>query len=58
MESAVAALEEAKQLLLARPRMRILIVECIEERFRRHLREHDCQKAGYAGLAGPDNDSS
>ena len=24
--------------------MPILIVECIEERFRHHFREHDCQK--------------
>ena len=32
--------------------MRILIDECIEERFRNLLPGHDCQIARYAGLAG------
>ena len=32
--------------------MRILIDECIDERFRNSLTAHDCQTARYAGLAG------
>jgi hypothetical protein len=32
--------------------MRVLIDECIDERFRHHLPGHDCQTARYAGLAG------
>jgi hypothetical protein len=32
--------------------MRILIDECIDERFRNSLTGHDCQTARYAGLAG------
>jgi len=32
--------------------MRVLIDECIDERFRNSLPEHDCQTARYAGLAG------
>jgi hypothetical protein len=32
--------------------MRILIDECIDERFRNSLPKHDCQTARYAGLAG------
>ena len=32
--------------------MRILIDECIDERFRDSLTAHDCQTARYAGLAG------
>jgi hypothetical protein len=32
--------------------MRILIDECIDERFRNSLIGHDCQTARYAGLAG------
>lgn len=35
--------------------MRILIDECLDERFRSYLRGHDCQTARYAGLAGLDN---
>src|SRR6267154_2174921 len=30
--------------------MRVLIDECIDERFRNSLSEHDCQTARYAGL--------
>jgi predicted nuclease of predicted toxin-antitoxin system len=32
--------------------MRVLIDECIDERFRNYLPGHDCQTARYAGLAG------
>jgi len=35
--------------------MRILIDECIDERFRNSLPKHDCQTARYAGLAGLKN---
>jgi predicted nuclease of predicted toxin-antitoxin system len=35
--------------------MRILIDECIDERFRNSLRGHDCQTARYAGLASLKN---
>lgn len=35
--------------------MRILIDECIDERFRNSLPGHDCQTARYAGLAGLQN---
>jgi len=35
--------------------MRILIDECIDERFRNFLGDHDCQTARYAGLAGLKN---
>jgi predicted nuclease of predicted toxin-antitoxin system len=35
--------------------MRILIDECIDERFRNSLTGHDCQTARYAGLAGLNN---
>jgi hypothetical protein len=35
--------------------MRILIDECIDERFRIALPGHDCQTARYAGLAGLKN---
>jgi hypothetical protein len=35
--------------------MRILIDECIDERFRNSLSGHDCQTARYAGLAGLKN---
>jgi len=35
--------------------MRILIDECIDERFRHSLRHHDCQTVRYAGLAGLQN---
>jgi hypothetical protein len=35
--------------------MRILIDECIDERFRNSLTGHDCQSARYAGLAGLKN---
>jgi hypothetical protein len=35
--------------------MRILIDECIDERFRHYLPNHDCQTARYAGLAGMEN---
>ena len=35
--------------------MRILIDECIDERFRNSLTRHDCQTARYAGLAGLKN---
>lgn len=32
--------------------MRVLIDECIDERFRNALTGHDCQTARYAGFAG------
>jgi hypothetical protein len=35
--------------------MRILLDECIDERFRNSLPAHDCQTARYAGLAGLEN---
>ena len=35
--------------------MRILIDECIDQRFRNSLPDHDCQTARYAGLAGLKN---
>src|SRR4029077_240385 len=35
--------------------MRILLDECIDERFRSSLPGHDCQTARYAGLAGLKN---
>jgi hypothetical protein len=35
--------------------MRILIDECIDERFRNSVPEHDCQTARYAELAGLKN---
>ena len=35
--------------------MRILIDECMDERFRNALPGHDCQTARYAGLAGLEN---
>ena len=35
--------------------MRILIDECIDERFRNSLPGHDCQTVRYAGLAGLTN---
>jgi hypothetical protein len=35
--------------------MRVLIDECIDERFRNYLLGHDCQTARYAGLAGLSN---
>src|SRR5579859_1580588 len=35
--------------------MRILIDECLDERFRNYLPGHDCQTARYAGLAGLSN---
>ena len=35
--------------------MRILIDECVDERFRNALSGHDCQTARYAGLAGLEN---
>ncbi len=35
--------------------MRILIDECIDERFRNSLTGHNCQTARYAGLAGLKN---
>ncbi len=35
--------------------MRVLIDECIDERFRNHLPGHECQTARYAGLAGRKN---
>jgi hypothetical protein len=35
--------------------MRILIDECIDERFRNALTGHDCQTARYAGFAGLKN---
>lgn len=34
---------------------RILIDECIDERFRNYLPGHDCQTVRYAGLAGLTN---
>jgi hypothetical protein len=35
--------------------MRILLDECIDERFRNSFPSHDCQTARYAGLAGLQN---
>lgn len=35
--------------------MRVLIDECIDERFRNYLPGHDCQTARFAGLAGLKN---
>jgi hypothetical protein len=35
--------------------MRILIDECIDERFRNSFPSHDCQTTRYAGLAGLKN---
>jgi hypothetical protein len=35
--------------------MRILIDECIDERFRNYFAGYDCQTARYAGLAGLKN---
>ena len=35
--------------------MRILIDECIDQRFRNGFAGHDCQTARYAGLAGLKN---
>lgn len=35
--------------------MRVLIDECIDERFRNSLPEHDCQTVRYVGLAGLKN---
>jgi hypothetical protein len=35
--------------------MRVLIDECIDERFRNHFAGHDCQTARFAGLAGLKN---
>ena len=35
--------------------MRILIDECIDERFRNSFSNHDCQTARYAGMAGLQN---
>src|SRR5215831_5308957 len=35
--------------------MRVLIDECIDERFRNSFPDHDCQTARYAGLAGLKN---
>jgi hypothetical protein len=36
-------------------RQEVVIDECIDERFRNSLPEHDCQTARYAGLAGLKN---
>ena len=35
--------------------MRVLLDECIDERFRNWLTGHECQTARYAGLAGLEN---
>jgi hypothetical protein len=35
--------------------MRILLDECIDERFRNSFLAHDCQTARYAGFAGLEN---
>lgn len=35
--------------------MKILLDECIDQRFRLQLPEHDCQTAQFAGLAGLKN---
>ena len=32
--------------------MRVLLDECVDERFRNYFPDHDCQAARYAGLAG------
>jgi hypothetical protein len=35
--------------------MRVLLNECLDERFRNYLLGHDCQTARYARLAGLEN---
>jgi hypothetical protein len=35
--------------------MRVLLDECLDERFRNSFSAHDCQTARYAGLAGMGN---
>ena len=35
--------------------MRVLLDECLDERFRNSFSAHDCQTARYAGLAGMEN---
>lgn len=35
--------------------MRILLDECVSEHLRHHFKEHECQTARYAGLAGVEN---
>jgi predicted nuclease of predicted toxin-antitoxin system len=35
--------------------MRILLDECLDERLRNSLPEHDCQTARYAGFSGLKN---
>jgi hypothetical protein len=35
--------------------MRILLDECVSEQLRHHFKEHECQTARYAGLAGLEN---
>lgn len=35
--------------------MRLVLDECVDERFRHLLASHDCQTARYAGLAGLKN---
>jgi hypothetical protein len=54
-EMAIAALEEARELLSARVYMKILIDECVDERLRNSFSIHDCQTARFAGFAGLEN---
>lgn len=35
--------------------MRVLLDECVDEHLRHHFKDHDCQTARYAGLAGLEN---
>jgi hypothetical protein len=37
--------------------MRLLIDECVDDHLRHLFRDHDCQTARYAGLAGLSNGS-
>jgi hypothetical protein len=52
---AVAALEEAQQLLSSKAWMRILLDECVNQRLRKYLPGHECQSARYAGFGGLKN---
>jgi uncharacterized protein (DUF433 family)/predicted nuclease of predicted toxin-antitoxin system len=54
-EMAIAALEEAQQLLSSKPWMRILLDECVNQRLRDYLPGHVCQSARYAGFGGLKN---
>jgi uncharacterized protein (DUF433 family)/predicted nuclease of predicted toxin-antitoxin system len=54
-EMAIAALEEAQQLLSSKAWMRILLDECVNQRLRNYLPGHECRSARYAGLGGLQN---